>query len=506
MVKKTIIKLIPIKITFNRERNEIIVNNRKIILDRIILNPIPISRMIRKVLNKAIVMIQTLKPTIVINKSEFQKKLKLAIVPAIAKQTSTNQTPITNIRNNAIILTEFRTSYIQSAKQMLKITRPRKPLKGKVNNLLLKQPQMKIINTDGHFVVKDGAVTYKIATQRICDKGAKTIVHPIHFQRAFMRTILYNDNPKINYIVIMPKMYYEECYCAKGYVKYYLIDTSVCDFYRSLKQLLQQLKPSKVILSCNFTRSFTELIRTFGTSNIIGVPHCIFVRGLVYKNIGGWDARIPYYTSDTHMHKTLTAYANKTHKVYGIPQFDYILRNNKYINDFQNNLKKRFKTNNTTLIINGSTHAPNSKHYKYMNIYISNIIREIRTVFKDTYVFIKNKVFAEYNHTEPKVLNLKPLELTYNYLGCDLIIVIEGGTSFIEALMMTPNVILYQNINEDNRYNIVNKYNLLISKTASEFKQHLKTIAGKKVKTDITKYIQFEFGGPLEPVSGKILT
>ena len=67
------------------------------------------------------------------------------------------------------------------------------------------------------------------------------------------------------------------------------------------------------------------------------------------------------------------------------------------------------------------------------------------------------------------------------------------------------HVILFQNWNFDNRYDINNKYNLLISKNYKEFMNCLKTIKEEKVKTDFNSYMKYEFGNPIELVSNKIL-
>ena len=55
-----------------------------------------------------------------------------------------------------------------------------------------------------------------------CNPDAKVYLQFLYLKKVFIRTIMYNDDPNIDYVVVMPKRYYDPVYCNKGYVKNYI--------------------------------------------------------------------------------------------------------------------------------------------------------------------------------------------------------------------------------------------------------------------------------------------
>jgi len=332
-----------------------------------------------------------------------------------------------------------------------------------------------------------------------CNPDAKVYLQFLYLKKVFIRTIMYNDDPNIDYVVVMPKRYYDPVYCNKGYVKYYLISNNELKVVSQLTNILNNLKVSKVLLTCNFEQHDINLFTKFGIKNICAIPHGIFAYGLNYTHaLRNWDRSITYYASDLYMRSTLKDNKINIIPIAGIPQFDYILRNKTFIIQNKVNLKKQYNIEgHCALIINGSTNGKNTVHYRHIDTVMNKVIGQIREIYSDSFVFVKSKIPIVYEASTDKVVDINPDDLIYNYLGCDLIIVIEGGTSHIEALLANKNTILLQNYNTDHIFDIDNKYGLLISRNDAELIEQINTIKNNKVNTNISAFIKSIFGSDI---------
>ena len=414
-------------------------------------------------------------------------QMKIVKVGKIKNKITTNNTHVLNILHKENPSTHVRSKQINN--QILKIMDQKRGNRkvmisqienSKINNI--KQPLDPSIN---------------IIVNKQCNPNAKVYLQFLYLKKVFIRTIMYNDNPNINYVVVMPKRYYDSVYCNKGYVKYYLISNDELKAVSQLTSILNNLKVSKVFLTCNFEQYDISLFRKFGIKNICAIPHGIFSHGLNYTHaLRKWDRSITYYASDLYMHKTLKNNKFNIIPIAGIPQLDYILRNKTFIIQNKANLKKQYNIKgHCALIINGSTNGKNTVHYRHIDTVMNKLIEQIRRIYPNSSVFVKSKLPIVYKKASTtKVIDINSDDLIYNYLGCDLIIVIEGGTSHIEALLANKNTILLQNYNTDHIFDIDNKYGLLISRNDAELIRHINAIKNNKVNTNIPAFMKSIFG------------
>ena len=335
-----------------------------------------------------------------------------------------------------------------------------------------------------------------------CKPDAKTYIHFLYYRSTFIRTIMFNDNPDINYVVVMPKKFYDPIYCNKGYITYYLITENINQQMLTLGYIIKDMDISKVILSCSFEKQDVDFFRRFGIEKIIAMPHGIFIKNYDYDHaLAHWNREILYYVGDVEMRNILGRLKFNIKHYPGIPQLDYLLHRKEYIYKYKDEIKKKYNIEgHITYIINGSTNFKGTKYYKDIHNYISCLANNLMKVFKNTTILLKNKITINYTKEKPKVIQVPISELIYNYLGCDLIIVIEGGTSYIESLLVNPNTILYQNGNIKNLFDVNNDYNLLICKNDIEFIECLRTIQKFEVKSDIDSYMKYMFGDKIKEV------
>lgn len=237
------------------------------------------------------------------------------------------------------------------------------------------------------------------------------------------------------------------------------------------------------------------------------IHHGISILSDYNKILNTWSKNIYFFLCDIRtfdfVKNNLT---NKIFKINGLPQFDYILKNKQLIIKNKINIYKKLnirKDKKTILIVGGS------KRNTENDIDLINLIKNILC---DYHIILKNKIpvrsidIDRYNI--PNFSLLDHNEIIYDYFCCDIIIVIEGGTTFIESLLINPKTVLYQindytNDQEDN-YRIYN-YNLLIIKEKKKLKNILINLDRNNIKkkylTKINDYIKFIIGDNIEKVS-----
>jgi hypothetical protein len=296
----------------------------------------------------------------------------------------------------------------------------------------------------------------------------KIIQYMIGGGERFLRTIIFNKKVKIlvNEIykdtLIMNTIKYKEKY--KKNIIYYKDDKHSYDIinFMNPKIILLTISPDKNL--CD------EIKKNINCEKIFYIPHGIFHYcpddNIDYINgFNDWSKNISYIVGDKYAEHMMKKLELKYQKINGYPQFDKLLKN-KYYN-------KKMNYDNI-LIINGS----NDLYYETTN-YLINLINMINVCFKErtlpsytpdfkertlpSYtpekgceklqnIIIKNKKITKtYNHKDyndlinlynnVKILNID--DIIYPYLYNKLIIVIEGGTSYIESLLINNNVILY---------------------------------------------------------------
>lgn len=350
-----------------------------------------------------------------------------------------------------------------------------------------------------------------------------TIIHYLHKsdRNTFLRCLFNHDVIKdlletgnIKYIVVLDYVYLQYIDTLDvDIIKYknltdlnniknfqYIFYTNLNDSYK----IINYLNPKSIILSINPQNIYIKtLFSKIICRNIFYIHHGIFDNTFKYENLKkNWSPNIKYIVGDIYAYSILKKHNKKVYKINGLPQFECLLTNNIYN---KNDICKKYNLDfdkKLVLIINGT-----SCHINYVNVIkkLSNIINEI---YPNSIIFLKNKrTQSDKDYKNLKIKNLILIDsntMIYNYLNSDINIIIDGGTSFMESLLVNKNTILYPISNK-----ITNNFNLMISKNDKGIKNYLENI--KKTKYDINydndvqKYIKNIIGNNIKYVSSDII-
>ena len=339
-------------------------------------------------------------------------------------------------------------------------------------------------------------------------------IHPIskrnHIYR-FKRTILqYVDTKLVKYYVIMPAIFSKINMYSK-HKKYTTLYYSTCN---DIVKTINKLRPMAIILTIS-PRNYT-FMNNITCKNYYYIHHGLVTSEHVNFKKGRWNKNFKYIIGCKKLYRDLGKCFGTTKnfiKINGLPQFDIIL------NDRKRKLTKNKRT----------------KIYKYYNIdpakktiliptaggiynKTDTVMKKIKNVINSTniqyHIFIKNKVGSYNKYFSEMGANVTCLMDTnnfYDFLYCDYIVVEEGGTAFVEGLMVNRKTILYQVDNPNDYYDISDKYGLLIAKTMNQFIKYVNMVINDDPYLNSKKYILgikafiHDSIGEIEMVSNKII-
>lgn len=136
-----------------------------------------------------------------------------------------------------------------------------------------------------------------------------------------------------------------------------------------------------------------------------------------------WSRDINYVVSCNFGYKFLQSLGMTVHKICGIPQFELL----------ENCVAKP----KTVLIVNGSSQQ---KFYDSTK-HIFEISKKIKTVYPDFQILLKNKI--DRKMSQQNFGSIKFVDEIYPHLKSEIVIIVEGGTSHVEALMVNKRTILF---------------------------------------------------------------
>lgn len=176
-------------------------------------------------------------------------------------------------------------------------------------------------------------------------------------------------------------------------------------------------------------------------------------------------------------------------KINGIPQFDYILDNLDEIKTTKRQkMINRFgiPTNKKLVLVIG---------WSIVNIHVDHYLLELLAKKFPNHHFILKPKDLKYIRDESTILdipdNVSYLESTdfiYDFLGCDINIVVRGGISFLESLLINPNSILYQTYNLDDTFDYQGYHTLNIARSDSQIISQIQNMINNNYQVD-NKYL-----------------
>ena len=337
----------------------------------------------------------------------------------------------------------------------------------------------------------------------------KVIVHILELHIRFHRTILnidLNIDPDIEYIVFAHRNYKKIFDKFKLKCKIYYFEST-----NKIYSRINYFNPDYILLTVSCKNDYVDKLHKYvHCRQIYYIHHGLFLQLNNYETTTTiktkWSKKIKYIVSDNNafdvIQKNVTS---NVYKINGLPQFDYILKNKKRIIN-KKLLYKKFnipKNKKLCLIVKGSP--------LFTTVTI-NAINMINISFVDIFFLIKTKKISKEINTKleikknmEKLKNINLIEipcddLLYDYLGCDINIVCEGGTSFIESLLVNSNTILFQvKTSTHLNFDIINNYNLRVAKTYNSLINNVREVINNvKTPIDSSGYIKSIMGNNIK--------
>lgn len=224
----------------------------------------------------------------------------------------------------------------------------------------------------------------------------------------------------------------------------------------------------------------------------------------------------------------------------GLPQLDYLVnlehkKQKSYIENIRKHSSKGFITNTgysdlklnlsdsadgvpkTILYVFGSNYTDEilqTDFLKMFNYTLHNFLSNHRS---DVHLFIKAKKdysSRSYNNFWTKFTNkysrfsqfnnisIIPFDVPiYDYLFCDLVLIQDGGSTYIESLLVNPNTVLLQLTKEiQNNYSLNHKFNLITITNYIQFDKLLLNFVNSQLLYDdnnnnnVSKYLKHMIG------------
>lgn len=282
-------------------------------------------------------------------------------------------------------------------------------------------------------------------------------------------------------------------------------------------KIINLISPNAIITTINpYKKSINLLLNNIDKNQnydnkIYYIQHGLFNNASYDRISRLWSEKIKYIVCDKHCYEIVKNKITKNiFKINGLPQFDRFIGKKKTIEFNREKIYEKLKIpkNKKIIFIIGSSYNYKEK----TNDIILNIISILDNILNDYYILIKDKTKINYQNLEKKIkknslIILNNNELIYDYLTANIIIVIEGGTSYIESLLMNPKVILYQKYNKSSFFDIDND-ELFIAKNDEKMKEMIKFLDTNNVSDKyldcIEQYLHSIIGENIDFVSEKI--
>ncbi len=340
------------------------------------------------------------------------------------------------------------------------------------------------------------------------------IIYPItssnHIYR-YKRTVLqYTNTKSIEYYVIMPiKFKSLNIYNEDGKYKIMYYSTP-----NDMVKTINKLSPVSIILSVS--PLYYPFYNNITCKNYYYIHHGLVTNEHVDFKKSRWHENFKYIIGCKKLYRVLGKCFGTTQnfiKIKGLPQLDIIINNCK--NNLGKNKKseiyKRYNIDSAKKTILIPTAGGIYNKTNTVMIKIKNIITDTKIPY---HIFIKNKI-QSYNKYFDKIgdniVCLLNNDNFYDFLYCDYIIVEEGGTAFLEGLMVNRKTILYQVDNPNDYFDISDKYGLLIAKTMNQFIKYVNMIIHDDPYINSDKYLSgikafiYDSVGEIEMVTNKII-
>ena len=318
-------------------------------------------------------------------------------------------------------------------------------------------------------------------------------------QFSMKRTILKNcSNEKYTFFLFI------QSNMRNIYENNYLNNYNVLFFNNNneLQILLQKCYINYIILSIDMEHWF-DCINNFNPNKIYYIGHGIinyyFNETLltpIYKN---WiNAKINLVICCKKQFEIISKYKKNIYKIGTLPQFENLV------------IPKIDNKNNSILIIGGNSII--ARESNFANLIINNILNIVKRTYEDQRIFFKMPRHMK-NLMINKISNLSIIndyQLVYDFFNSEIIIVFEGGTAYLEALLSNSKVILilysidwdklvvpttanpfyYKEMKEFYNFPIDKYPNLLVAQNNNDLNNHLQLIKKTPEYFNTEKYIE----------------
>jgi len=216
------------------------------------------------------------------------------------------------------------------------------------------------------------------------------------------------------------------------------IDNVVCfanDEHLSL--ILKELGINYIVLSIDLAHWF-DCIHNFNPDNIYYIGHGIINHyfdeswlTVQYKN---WiKLKINLLFCCKTQFKIISKYKKNTYKIGTLPQFENLVK------------PKAFDKNSSVLVVGGNSLPARQSNYSYEMI--NYTLSVVSSFYNNNKIFLKPpRGMKSHDPLISRIPNLTVVDerncLIYDYLNSHVVIVMEGGTVYLEALLSNSKVIL----------------------------------------------------------------
>lgn len=344
-------------------------------------------------------------------------------------------------------------------------------------------------------------------------------------QPTFCRTILILlDYPDLlsKYHVITDDSFrsFIQAHPIYSHVNVHYLKTREKFFFHLLLNLLEEIGTSSVLLSIESYNH--KLINTLhGKYPLYYVMHGVYghvlpklrPNAIIHQT---WSPKLHYFIADKATEKMFIDGKTqfKWTRIPGLPQFDYMLYQKTGESALKEIVYRKYGLTDdclSILIVNG-TGNPKFCQESFDKLH-QVVTEEMKKREMTFHIFWKPK------RSMNKLVEREQVSLImdhiYDFLWCDVIIIQEGGTSFLESMIYdSRKVILNQIDNRNQDFEIdCHKFPLMISKTVDDFRKYLIQV----IEMDISliseeyhemsrRYLQDQLGiSEIQPVSELIM-
>ncbi len=347
--------------------------------------------------------------------------------------------------------------------------------------------------------------------------NAKTVVQilfPISGNQRFLfsRTLLLPTNMD-NFFYIMPSICKPviESSPVHSQIKNSII--YVESNINGVMAAIKELNPKSIILTVSPSNT---TINKFGEykNKIYYIQHgIIYDFAVVPPRVDkSWHKEINYIMPDPTSKAVVTRgniNAKQINVVYGLPQFDYVMRNRVNYTRLRQEFVKAHKLppkKKIVLVVNGSWRDRNRTDI------IDSIVHTLDTVAIDYFLIVKCKsARMGYITGKRNILFLDHTSKIYDYFFSDLLIVVEGGTSLVECIFDNPLKTIFYKCDKK-EYKALSMPNIVMNNESQLVLAARSRLGGKMsstqkatVQSEANEFIKRVIGRKITPVSDRVL-